>query len=187
MQMTIPNVLSLARIAAAPFLLLAGYYGSEDLFFILFSLMLISDVLDGYLARKLHQCSKIGSRLDSIGDYLTYLSVPFATWWLWPEIIKEEAFYITAVITLFLLPGIIGLIKFHQMITYHTWVSKIMAVFMSVAIVLLLFVKDNSLFHLAVFVLAVEAAENILITLVLKKPQTNVGSLWHVLHQKRKR
>ncbi|MBU1642435.1 CDP-alcohol phosphatidyltransferase family protein, partial [bacterium] len=114
MQMTIPNVLSLARIAAAPFLLLAGYYGSEDLFFILFSLMLISDMLDGYLARKLHQCSKIGSRLDSIGDYLTYLSVPFATWWLWPEIIKAEAFYITAVITLFLLPGIIGLIKFHQ-------------------------------------------------------------------------
>lgn len=185
--MNIPNVLSLARIAAAPFLLLASYYGSEGLFLILFSLMLISDVLDGYLARRLHQCSKIGSRLDSIGDYLTYLSIPFATWWLWPEIIKEEAVYIAAVITLFLLPGIVGLIKFRQMITYHTWISKLTAVLMSIAIVLLLFVKESSLFHLAVFVLAVEAAENILITLVLKEPQANVGSLWHVLHQKRQR
>ena len=187
MKMNIPNVLSLLRIAAAPFLLVVSYKGSENLFFILFTLMLISDVLDGYLARKLHQCSKVGSRLDSIGDYLTYLSVPFATWWLWPEIIKEESSYIAAVIILFMLPGVFGLIKFRQMITYHTWSSKIMAVLMSAAIVLLLFEKDSSLFHLAVFVLAVEAIEGVLITLVLKKPQTNVRSLWHVLRQKGQR
>jgi CDP-diacylglycerol--glycerol-3-phosphate 3-phosphatidyltransferase len=58
---------------------------------------------------------------------------------------------------------------------------------MSIAIVLLLFVKESSLFHLAVYVLAVEAVESILITFVLKKPQANVGSLWHVLHQKGQR
>lgn len=187
MKINIPDALSLSRILAAPFLLVASYYGSENLFFILFSLMLISDVLDGYLARKLHQCSRVGSALDSIGDYLTYLSVPFATWWLWPEIIKEESSYIAAVITLFMLPGIFGFIKFRQMITYHTWMSKIMAVFMSMSIVMLLFVKEPLLFHIAVFVLVLEALENILITLVLKKPQTNVRSLWHVLRQKEQR
>ncbi|MGB5964827.1 MAG: CDP-alcohol phosphatidyltransferase family protein, partial [Sulfurimonadaceae bacterium] len=62
-KMTIPNILSLSRIAMAPFLLVASYYGSENLFFIFFTLMLISDVLDGYIARKLHQCTKIGSKL----------------------------------------------------------------------------------------------------------------------------
>ncbi len=180
-KMTIPNVLSLSRIAMAPFLLVASYYGSENLFFIFFSLMLISDVLDGYIARKLHQCTKIGSKLDSIGDYVTYMSVPFATWWLWPEIIHEEALYITAAITLFLLPGIIARIKFGQMVAYHTWITKIAAVVMSAGLVILLFTKSNLVFHIAVYVLILEAAESLVITFILDKPRANVRSLWHVL------
>ncbi len=180
-KMTIPNVLSLSRIAIAPFLLVASYYGSEMLFFTFFSLMLISDVLDGYIARKLHQCSKMGSKLDSIGDYVTYISVPFATWWLWPEIIHEEALYIAVAFTLFLLPGIIAGIKFGQMIAYHTWITKVTAVLVSVGLVLLLFTKDNTVFHISVYVLILEAVENLIITFILDKPRANVKSLWHVL------
>lgn len=182
-KMTIPNILSLSRIAMAPFLLVAAYYGSEALFFTFFSLMLISDVLDGYLARKLHQCSKIGTKLDSIGDYVTYLSVPFATWWLWPEIIHEEWLYITVAISLFLLPGVIARIKFGQMVAYHTWITKIAAVVMSGGLILLLFTKDNTLFHIAVYLMVLEATENLLITAVLKEPRTNLRSLWHVLRR----
>lgn len=179
--MTVPNILSLSRIAMAPFLLVASYFGSEMLFFTFFSLMLISDVLDGYIARKLHQCSKVGSKLDSIGDYVTYMSVPFATWWLWPEIIREEALYITVAITLFLVPGIIARIKFGQMVAYHTWITKIAAVVMSGGLVILLFTKSNLLFHIAVYVMILEAAENLAITYVLNKPLANVRSFWHVL------
>ena len=182
-KMTIPNILSLSRIAMAPFLLVAAYYGSELLFFTFFSLMLISDVLDGYLARKLHQCSKIGTKLDSIGDYVTYLSVPFATWWLWPEIIRTECLYITAIISLFLIPGIVARIKFGQMVAYHTWIAKVAAVVVSVGLIFLLFNKENTLFHIAVYVMVLEAIENLLITAVLKEPRTNVRSLWHVLRR----
>lgn len=179
--MTIPNILSLSRIAMAPFLLVASYYGSENLFFIFFTLMLISDVLDGYIARKLHQCTKIGSKLDSIGDYVTYMSVPFATWWLWPEIIHDEALYIAAAITLFLVPGIIARIKFGQMVAYHTWITKIAAVVMSAGLVILLFTKSNLVFHIAVYVLILEALESLIITFILETPRANVRSLWHVL------
>ncbi len=179
--MTIPNVLSLSRIAMAPFLLVSSYYGSEMLFFTFFSLMLISDVLDGYIARKLHQCSKMGSKLDSIGDYVTYISVPFATWWLWPEIIREEAVYIAVAFTLFLVPGIIARVKFGQMVAYHTWITKIAAVLVSVGLVLLLFTKDNTVFHISVYVLVLEAVESLVITFILEKPLANVRSLWHVL------
>ena len=184
MKMNIPNILSLFRIAAAPFLLIVSYYGQETLFYLLFALMLVSDVLDGYIARKLHQCSKLGTKLDSIGDFVTYISIPFATWWLWPEIIRAEALYIAAAVTIYLLPSIIALAKFRQMVAYHTWITKITALFMSSGIILLLFIKDGTLFHIAVYVLIVEAAENILITLVLPEPHTNVRSLWHVLRRR---
>lgn len=179
--MTVPNILSLSRIAMAPFLLLSSYYGSEMLFFIFFSLMLVSDALDGYIARKLHQCSKVGSKLDSIGDYVTYIALPFATWWLWPEIIYEEALYITAAFTFFLLPGIAARIKFGQMAAYHTWITKAAAVLVSAGFILLIFTKESTLFHISVYMLILEAAESLAITFILDKPRTNVKSLWHVL------
>jgi len=179
--MTIPNMLSLSRIAMAPFVLVAAYYGSELLFFTLFGLMLLTDALDGYLARRWHECSDIGSKLDSIGDYVTYMTVPFATWWLWPEIIKAEWPYITAAILLFLVPGIIARIKFGQMIAYHTWLTKITAVLFSAGLLLLLFAKNSLLFHIGVCFLVLEAVENLAITAVMKEPGTNLRSLWHVL------
>ena len=184
MKMTIPNMLSLSRIATAPFLILASYYGSEKLFFMLFTLMLVSDVLDGYIARKLHQCSKLGSRLDSIGDFVTYLSLPLSVWWLWPEIIKTEFAYIVATVLIYLLPGVVALVKFRQPVAYHTWLTKLTAVAMSGGIILLLFTKNSLMFHFGIAVLALEAVENILITLTLSRPQTNVRSLWHVVRKK---
>jgi CDP-diacylglycerol--glycerol-3-phosphate 3-phosphatidyltransferase len=94
--MSIPNLLSLFRIVAAPFLLLAGWLNMPSLFFILFGLMLLSDVLDGFFARLLNQTSPLGARLDSYGDIVTYLCTPIAAWWLWPHIVHEEIFYIIA-------------------------------------------------------------------------------------------
>lgn len=184
MKMTIPNILSLSRIAAAPFLILASYYGSEKLFFMLFTLMLVSDVLDGYIARKLHQCSKLGSKLDSIGDFVTYLSLPLSVWWLWPEIIKTELLCIVTAVVVYLLPGVVALVKFRQPVAYHTWLTKLTAVAMSGGIILLLFTKNSLMFHFGIAVLALEAVENILITLTLSRPQTNVRSLWHVVRKK---
>ena len=81
------------------------------LFFILFGLMLVSDALDGIIARMLDQTSELGARLDSYGDILTYLSTPIAVWWLWPDIVKEELYYIIAAIIIYILPAVFSLVK----------------------------------------------------------------------------
>jgi len=177
---TIPNTLSLFRIVAAPFLLLCGWFEQPTLFFILFGLMLLSDVLDGIIARVLNQTSKLGARLDSYGDIVTYLTTPLAAWWLWPELIKSEMFYIIIAITIYILPAFFALVKFGKLASYHTWITKISAVLMSAGVVVLLWFKDPLIFHIAILFLVIEAIENILITLILEKPKTNIHSLWHV-------
>ena len=73
MGLTIPNALTLFRIIAIP-LIVAIYF--TDIQFkswicvILFSLAGISDALDGYLARKWNQTSKLGAFLDPVADKL---------------------------------------------------------------------------------------------------------------------
>ncbi|RRS31724.1 MAG: phosphatidylglycerophosphate synthase [Epsilonproteobacteria bacterium (ex Lamellibrachia satsuma)] len=184
MPLNIPNLLSLFRIIAAPFLLLAGWLGRTDLFFILFGLILLSDAFDGFIARILDQTSELGARLDSYGDILTYLSTPLAAWWLWPDIVKEELYYIIVAITVYILPAFFALAKFGKLASYHTWITKISAILMSAGVVMLLGFENDLLFHIAVYFLLIEMAENIAITIILQKPKSNIHSIWHVWKEK---
>jgi CDP-diacylglycerol--glycerol-3-phosphate 3-phosphatidyltransferase len=184
MLLNIPNILSLFRIISAPFLLFTGWFGMPTLFFILFGLMLLSDALDGFIARMLDQTSELGARLDSYGDILTYLSTPIAVWWLWPDIVKEEVYYIIAAIIIYILPAVFSLLKFGKLASYHTWITKISAVLMSAGVVLLLGFDNNLLFHIAIYFLVIEMVENIVITIMLPKQKSNIHSIWHALKER---
>jgi CDP-diacylglycerol--glycerol-3-phosphate 3-phosphatidyltransferase len=127
----------------------------------------------------LDQTSELGSRLDSYGDILTYLSTPMAVWWLWPNIVKEELYYIIAAIVIYILPAIFSLLKFGKLASYHTWITKISAVLMSAGVLVLLVFDNNLLFHSAIYFLVIEMIENIVITMILPKQKSNIDSIWH--------
>jgi len=73
MPFTIPNCLTFFRIIAIPLIIIAYYSGmaySNWYATVLFVLAGISDALDGYLARKWNQTSKLGEFLDPVADKL---------------------------------------------------------------------------------------------------------------------
>jgi len=72
---SIPNILSLLRLGLVPVLVGLALAGLGDVFLFILVISLMSDVLDGYLARKLNQTSELGAKLDSWGDVLTYASM----------------------------------------------------------------------------------------------------------------
>ena len=145
-------------------------------FFTVLSLMLLSDVLDGLLARWLHQTSVLGAKLDSYGDYATYLAVALGAWLQWPERIEREAYVILFAVAVFILPALVSIIKFRRFASYHTLITKISAVLMSLGIFALLLFDLSWPLYIAVGMLAVEAVENIAITLALDAPRTDIRS-----------
>ena len=66
MRRHIPNAVTALRLLCAAAMLFAN--ADFGLFWLLYALCGISDVLDGALARGLHAESRLGSRLDSIAD-----------------------------------------------------------------------------------------------------------------------
>jgi cardiolipin synthase len=80
--LTLPNVISILRLAGVP-LFLWLVLGPEADGWALGVLMLsgVSDWLDGYLARRLHQTSMLGQLLDPVADRLYILAVVFGLAW----------------------------------------------------------------------------------------------------------
>jgi cardiolipin synthase len=70
MVITFPNILTLSRILAVPFFAIKLRCGHITAACIIFFAAGLTDVLDGYLARRLNQRSKLGALLDPIADKL---------------------------------------------------------------------------------------------------------------------
>ena len=91
---SIPNIISALRILGAICLLL--FHPGSVAFWVVYGLCGISDMQDGYLARKLHAESRTGAVLDSVADIcfvaccairlIPVMQIP--TWlWIWAGII----------------------------------------------------------------------------------------------------
>ena len=67
---TLPNLLSLLRLALVPVFLVLIITGHSITAFIVLAIASITDWLDGFLARKLNQVTRIGALLDPAADRL---------------------------------------------------------------------------------------------------------------------
>jgi phosphatidylglycerophosphate synthase len=178
----IPNLLSGFRIIAAPFLLIIAWQGRPNLFLAILAVSLLSDALDGFIARKLNVTSKTGAKLDSWGDFITYLVIALCAWWLWPDILRREGIFVVMGLVFFILPALAGSIKFKRLPSYHTWGAKIEAVLMCAALYFLFYADIGWPFRCAVILQYFVAIEEMAITLCLKEQRHNIPSLWHLMH-----
>jgi len=80
--MTIPNLITVARLLCVPALVYAMILGELQLAFGLFLAAGISDAVDGFIARHFNQRSELGTYLDPIADKLLLVSVFVMLTWL---------------------------------------------------------------------------------------------------------
>jgi len=87
---TIPNLMGLFRILVSPLIAWYLLHGRLQLALGLLVLAFLTDLFDGFLARKLNQISKLGAVLDPVADKMLFIFVIFATLirdglynWLW--------------------------------------------------------------------------------------------------------
>jgi cardiolipin synthase (CMP-forming) len=77
-RLTIPTILTIGRIALTPCIIGLFFFDYWIMGFLLFCLSAITDVLDGFIARRYNQQTKLGACLDPIADKFLVLSL-FAT------------------------------------------------------------------------------------------------------------
>ncbi|OPX26586.1 MAG: hypothetical protein B1H05_02035 [Candidatus Cloacimonas sp. 4484_140] len=128
---TIPNVVTLIRLLILPFVLVALSKGQNVQAFILILIAGFTDVLDGFLAKILHQATTIGKILDPLVDKIFIVSIliflyiyrSFPSW----------AFYLIIALELLILIGGYWLIMKHHKIPSSNIPGKIAVIFISLA------------------------------------------------------
>lgn len=117
----IPNIITSFRIVGSIALLITEPF--SKLFYIIYFLCGISDILDGYLSRKLKCTSKTGQILDSIADML----LVFVMLIIMIPLIHLPLFallWIALIFIIRILSLCIGFIKFNSFSSLHTYANK---------------------------------------------------------------
>ena len=85
MTWTIPNILTVARIAITPLIALLPFiegYWPKIFALVIFIAASVTDILDGRLARRYGEVTDLGKKLDPIADKLLLLATLVPIWWI---------------------------------------------------------------------------------------------------------
>ncbi len=166
-------------------LLALAWNDATAAFLVLFGLGLLSDVLDGMMARRLGQESDFGARFDQWADFALWVSFPLGAWWLWPEIVHREAPYVILAIVCLLLPTAIAYARYRAVPGYHTWSAKLNSVLMGIGVPLLLIFDVAWPFRVAALFQLVCAIDEVGITCLLAECRHDVPSVFHAARLRR--
>ncbi|HEX9690445.1 MAG TPA: CDP-diacylglycerol--glycerol-3-phosphate 3-phosphatidyltransferase [Thermoanaerobaculia bacterium] len=139
---TLPNFITLVRLAALPFFLLSIAEGRFGIALAIFVAAGISDGVDGYLARRFRMNSALGAYLDPIADKLLlmssylFLAVPS-----YPATVKVPVWLAVLVISrdiLLMLVALLLILSSNKRRFPPSWLGKVATVTMIVTVLFVL-------------------------------------------------
>lgn len=175
---TFPNILSILRIILSPFI-----FFTKDNKFILFCLLIIiglTDVLDGYIARKYKSQTIIGAWLDSIADFVFFvLLAVYAAIFEW-NIIERVKYLIIAIAALKLFAIITGYIKYKKLGFLHTFGNKISGLLIFIGFCLFLLLDITIILDIGILFSIICSLEELIITITGKEYNENIKGIWEI-------
>ncbi|MCG8650489.1 MAG: CDP-alcohol phosphatidyltransferase family protein [Pirellulales bacterium] len=177
--LTLPNMITLIRIVGSPVLVVLAIVDQISWLAGLAVLLVFTEWLDGFLARRLRVTSSTGARLDTVADAIFYSSLLLAVVLLRPQMVAQEKIWIVVAVASYLLSWLASGIKFHRLPSYHTWAAKGVWLIVGAGIVCLLADLSPWPFRVAMVCVALTNLEAICITWVLPKCRVDVPTLLH--------
>jgi len=175
----LPNALSALRMLLAPASLVAALAGSRPWFAGLLAAALLTDAIDGYLARRLNAETDFGRKLDSAADYATMLIGIAGIALLWPDIMRRELPWVFAALGAFFAVIVYGFVRLGRAPCYHTWASKAFAVACALSLIPLLAEWTAAPFHAAIALQVLAGIEEIAIAILIPHHRGEMPTIWH--------
>ena len=139
----IPNILTIIRFILIPFIFTSVVNNDYLVAIIIFTISAMTDVLDGYIARKYNYITDLGKLIDPLADKLTQVSLLLSLailkilpWWIFAIVFIKECVMVISASVLY---------KRKDVVVYSKWYGKLATVLFYLAIVFSLIINQ---FHI---------------------------------------
>lgn len=166
----IPNIITTIRIILS--LAILTTIPLSPLFFILYFTCGLSDLLDGYIARKTKSTSKLGANLDGLADFIfiaviLFSIIPILDLPIWSLVLMGSIAIIR------LISQIIGWLRYHQLAFLHTYLNKATGLGLFISPILLVILDVELTLILLLTIATLSALEDLYLNLKEKNLNLN--------------
>jgi CDP-diacylglycerol--glycerol-3-phosphate 3-phosphatidyltransferase len=181
----VPNAISTARLCATVVLLAAVVMRRVELFTWLLLACLVSDIVDGLIARAFHLTSKLGAALDSIADMLTWSIGLVGLVVFQRPFVAGHSRELALVAVLYVVEIVASFWRYGKLSSFHTLLARV-AAYAGGIFVMALFLWGylGWLFQAAVCVYVAALLEEMALICLLPEWSPNVGGLVRVLRRR---
>jgi len=187
--LNVPNMLSFYRLIISPVILYFILTGNETWFAILICISLVSDALDGNIARTFNLQTKFGAALDNVGDFASYVMAVLGVLVFKWAAIEPHVWILYLYILVWTISYIIAFYQFGKIPGLHLY-TPVIAGYLQGIFLFVLFAFDFYawLYYLAVGLGVIAYIEKCFVLMRLDDIRSGVkGLYWLVQKQKQER
>ena len=164
---SIPNILSVSRMALSVLLLFLPV--PSVWFYVVYAVCGVTDILDGFLARKLRCVTRAGSMLDSVADAVLFICLLTRflmeiEWKLW------VAICVAAIAVLRVASVAVGFIRFKKFMVIHTFANKLAGSVVFLSPIIYGIFKSDAAVIIATVIAVLASVEEIMLMLAAEEP-----------------
>lgn len=184
----LPNLITSVRLFSA-LLLLALTVGAREVaagfFLVLFVSAGISDMLDGYLARRFNWCTEFGARLDSISDLSLYIAGATFLLSYFGRQLSPVWYLIELGALLQVFHLVFSYFRLGEFPAYHTNFSRVCAYLIFLLVIAFWQNTQHPAFFIGVVACLWSACslEGLVISCLLKSARSNISGVFFLLKQ----
>ncbi len=183
----LPNQLTALRLLLIPVLWICALQDLSIWVGVGLAFAYLTDILDGFAARRLKRTSAFGAKFDSLADNLLQPCVLAWLWILKPAVFLDFPVLWLAAVTVYFSSIAVGLIKFKRFGNLHLYSSRYGSVLMIIFAVHTFIASQYSvpLLFLALISSTLSSTETLILQLALDHVSEHLGSIFLVASRKR--
>ncbi len=180
----IPDMLSYSRIAMIPPLLLIAFLRLQKTFFVVYSLTLLTDCFDGYLARRWKVESELGAAADAVPDLvLGIASIPML-YFLVPDAFNYYLLPITGIAVCAVIVRGFTSLKSKRLTGMHLLSGKATMILLAAAVIITVYLeRPNFTIPLFIAVASLSFTEELLIQVLHTDVHPDTTSIFRIRYR----
>ncbi|MGZ4054553.1 MAG: CDP-alcohol phosphatidyltransferase family protein [Bacteroidia bacterium] len=182
MKQKIPLILLCSRLVFAFIVIALTLFHQEWIKYLVIVLMyagLLSDILDGIIARRLNISTEQFRQLDTIIDLTFYMSLLFYIFYQNTNYFFENSYLIVGILVLEVLMYLISWFRFRKFPSPHAILSKFWGLYLFIEFTLILLGVEGWHFRIALCFGLVAHIDRVLIYSILGKWEHDIPSCYH--------